>query len=143
MNEIPDEIDDLRFCVLDNSNPTDADYFFIPLIFLESFNAPAVVLKIGEHQVKMPVDWQIVVADEEFGDCEVVPLEDVNDRGFTAFVYKLLTKSLATAKLSRLRTLTTEASQRLYIMHWKVGALIIWKSKSKISIRMCVGTFQS
>jgi hypothetical protein len=55
MNEIPDEIDDLRFCVLDNSNPTDADYFFIPLIFLESFNAPAVVLKIGEHQVKMPV----------------------------------------------------------------------------------------
>ncbi len=90
MNEIPDEIDDLSFCVLDNSNPADMDYFFIPLIFLESFNAPAVVLKIGEYQVKMPVDWQIVIADEEFGDCEVVPLEDVNDRGFTAFVYNSL-----------------------------------------------------
>ena len=90
MNEIPDEIDDLRFCVLDNSNPADADYFFIPLIFLESFNAPAVVLTIGNHQVKMPIDWQIVVADEEFGDCEVIPLEDVNDRGFTAFIYNAL-----------------------------------------------------
>lgn len=94
MNEIPDEIDDVRFCVLDNSNPSDADYFFIPLIFLESFNAPAVVLRIGEHQVKMPLDsqrpWQIVVAEEEFGDAEVVPLEDVNDRGFTAFVYNPL-----------------------------------------------------
>ena len=34
MNDIPDEVDDLRFAILDNSNPADPDYFFIPLIFL-------------------------------------------------------------------------------------------------------------
>ena len=47
MTEVPDEVEDLRFAVLDNSNPDDPDYFFIPLIFLESFNSPALVLKIG------------------------------------------------------------------------------------------------
>ena len=35
LNEIPEEVDDVRFCVLDNSDPKDPDYFFIPLIFLE------------------------------------------------------------------------------------------------------------
>ena len=38
MNEIPDEVEDLRFAILDNSDPKNPDYFFIPLIFLESFN---------------------------------------------------------------------------------------------------------
>jgi len=61
LNEIPDEIEDLRFCVLDNSDPKSPDYFFIPLIFLESFNSPALVLRIGEHTVKMPVDWQLLI----------------------------------------------------------------------------------
>ena len=58
LDSIPNEVDDLRFCVLDNSNPKNPDYFFMPLLFLESFNAPAFVLKIGEHVLKMPVDWQ-------------------------------------------------------------------------------------
>ena len=54
MTDVPDEVDDLRFAVLDNSNPEDPDYFFIPLIFLESFNSPALVLKIGQDTIKMP-----------------------------------------------------------------------------------------
>ena len=58
MDAIPEEIDELRFCVLDNSDPKDPDYFYIPLIFLESFNSPALVLKIGNNVIKMPVDWQ-------------------------------------------------------------------------------------
>ena len=32
MNELPDEVDDLRFAVLDNSDPQNPDYFYIPLI---------------------------------------------------------------------------------------------------------------
>ncbi len=85
MSEIPEEADDLRFCVLDNSNPKDPDYFYIPLIFLESFNSPALVLSIGGRVIKMPVDWQILIGEPEFGDLEVVPLTGVNDRGFKAF----------------------------------------------------------
>ena len=43
---------DLRFAVLDNSDPANPDFFYIPLIFLESFNAPAAVLEIGQLQDK-------------------------------------------------------------------------------------------
>lgn len=85
LDSIPNEVDDLRFCVLDNSNPKNPDYFFMPLIFLESFNAPALVLKIGEHVLKMPVDWQILIGEPEAGDLEIVPLTSTNDRGFSAF----------------------------------------------------------
>lgn len=87
LNEIPQEVDDIRFCVLDNSDPKDPDYFFIPLIFLESFNSPALVLKIGESVIKMPIDWQLLIGEPEMGDLEVVPLTSLNDRGFSAFTF--------------------------------------------------------
>jgi hypothetical protein len=90
INEIPDEVDDIRFCVLDNSDPKNPDYFFIPLIFLESFNAPALVLKIGENIIKMPIDWQLLIGESEVGDLEVVPLTSINDRGFSAFAFNPL-----------------------------------------------------
>lgn len=88
--ELPDEIDDLRFCVLDNSDPAEADYFFVPLIFLESFVSPALVLKIGKHQVTMPLDWQILIGEPDHGDLELVPLTSINDRGFKAFTFNPL-----------------------------------------------------
>ena len=50
---VPEEIEDIRYCVLDYSNPKDADYIFVPLVFLESFNAPAAILKIGNKQIKI------------------------------------------------------------------------------------------
>ena len=87
MNEIPNEIDEIRFCVLDNSNPKDPDYFFIPLIFLESFNSPALVLRIGKYTVRMPVDWRLLIGEPDFGDLEVVPLTSINDRGFNVFCF--------------------------------------------------------
>ena len=90
MDAIPEEIDELRFCVLDNSDPKDPDYFYIPLIFLESFNSPALVLKIGDSTIRMPVDWQILIGEKDFGDLEVVPLTSINDRGFSAFAFNPL-----------------------------------------------------
>lgn len=85
MNNIPDEVDDLAFCVLDNSKPIDPDYMFIPLIFLESFVAPALVLRVGEHTIKMPVDWKVLIGEPDVGDLEVLALTSMNDRGFKAF----------------------------------------------------------
>ena len=90
MNEIPDEVEDLRFAILDNSDPKNPDYFFIPLIFLESFNSPALVLNIGGNLVKMPVDWQILIGEPDFGDLEVIPLTSINDRGFSVFCFNPL-----------------------------------------------------
>lgn len=90
LNDIPEEVNDVRFCVLDNSDPKDPDYFWIPLIFLESFNSPALVLKIGKNIIKMPMDWQMLIGEPDLGDLEVVPLTSINDRGFSAFAFNPL-----------------------------------------------------
>ena len=34
---VPDEIEDIRYCVLDGGDPEFVDFYFLPLIFLESF----------------------------------------------------------------------------------------------------------
>lgn len=92
LNSLPDEVDDnMRFAVLDNSNPAEPDFFFMPLIFLESFNAPAMVLKIGDDQVTMPLDWSIAVGDSQSScDIEILPLTSLNDRGFEALCFNPL-----------------------------------------------------
>ena len=92
LNDLPDEVDDTtRFAVLDNSNPQDPDFFFVPLIFLESFNAPAMVLKIGDDEVTMPLDWCIAVGDSSSAtNIEILPLTSLNDRGFDAFIFNPL-----------------------------------------------------
>lgn len=89
LNDLPDEVDeDTRFSVLDNSNPAEPDFFFMPLIFLESFNAPAIILNIGGYEIQMPLDWCMVVGDQDTGlDPEVLPLTSINERGFDAFVF--------------------------------------------------------
>ena len=92
LEKVPEWVDEkLRFAVLDNSDPTNPDFFYIPLIFLESFNAPAAVLKIGETQCKVPLDWSLIVCDPEVGDPEVLPITSLNDRGFKAFVFNPIT----------------------------------------------------
>lgn len=64
----------------------------MPLIFLEAFNSPAIVLKIGTYQVQMPLDWSIVVGDSICGaDSEVLPLTSINERGFDAFIFNPIT----------------------------------------------------
>ena len=90
LENLPEEIDDLRFAILDNSNPQSVDYHYIPLIFLESFNSPALVLRIGDAQIKMPLDWQILIGEAEMGDLETLPLTSINDRGFNAFEFNPL-----------------------------------------------------
>ena len=90
LENLPDEVDDFRFAILDNSNPNNVDYHYIPLIFLESFSAPALVLQIGNHTIKMPVDWQILIGEKDHGDLETLPLTSINDRGFSAFEFNPL-----------------------------------------------------
>ena len=92
LNNLPEELEeDLRFSVLDNSDVENPDFFFIPLIFLESFSSPAVVMEILGNEVMMPVDWHLAVGDRNTGnDLEVLPLTSLNDRGFDAFLFNPL-----------------------------------------------------
>ena len=92
LTNLPDELEDeIQFAVLDNSDPKEPDFFFIPLIFLESFSAPAMVLEIMGKEVMMPVDWCMAVGDSTSGnDLEILPLTSINDRGFEAFLFNPL-----------------------------------------------------
>jgi hypothetical protein len=92
LTNLPDELEeDIQFAVLDNSDPKDPDFFFIPLIFLESFSAPAMVMEINGKEIMMPVDWHMAVGCAESGnDLEILPLTSLNDRGFEAFLFNPL-----------------------------------------------------
>ena len=92
MNDIPDaiesdtEVDDILYSVLDYSDPKNIiDYLFIPMLFLESFHAPAVDLQIGPYRIQMPMDWSVVIGDKHSGELEVIELKKLNDRPFEAF----------------------------------------------------------
>jgi hypothetical protein len=86
LNQLPEEVDELRYFVLDWNDPKNVDYHAVPLIFMETFHAPAAVLKIGNHIIQVPLDWYIVIGEKEHGDPEIVPIMNINDRGFSAFV---------------------------------------------------------
>lgn len=91
LDTVPDEIDDIRYCVLDAKDKFEIDYYFLPLIFLESFHAPAICLKIGEHSINMPMDWSILICDYDLTDVEIVSLTSLNNRGFLSVVTNPLT----------------------------------------------------
>ncbi len=90
---LPDDLtEEVQYSVLDNSDPSHADFYFMPLIFLESFNSPAIVLKIGTGTVTMPIDWSIAIGDGQSAcDIEILPLTSLNDRGFEALCFNPLT----------------------------------------------------
>ena len=92
LTNMPDELEDeIQFAVLDNSDPKEPDFFFVPLIFLESFSSPAMVLEIAGREIMMPIDWHLAVGDSTSGnDLEVLPLTSINDRGFEAFLFNPL-----------------------------------------------------
>jgi hypothetical protein len=87
--------------VLDASDKDDVDFYFLPLIFLESFHAPAICLQIGNRNLQMPMDWSILICDEEYTGFEIIPLTSLNNRGFRALVMNpLLTKSISSDEIS-------------------------------------------
>ena len=136
MTDIPDEVDDMQFCVLDNSNSKDPDYFYIPLIFLESFNSPALVLKIGEHVIKMPVDWQILIGEKDAGDLEVVPLTSINDRGFSAFCFN--PRSSFRPEFHQIEIEDVYQDVKWYFPKLKPGQLLAIPLEAGVSGSLCV-----
>jgi len=124
LDDLPEQIeDDVRFSVLDNSDPKNPDFFFVPLIFLESFSAPAMVLNIGGKEVTMPVDWSIAVGCSESGnDIEILPLTSINDRGFEAFLFNPLTSFKTDFQLITIENFYTDV--KWYFPKMKNGQLL-------------------
>jgi hypothetical protein len=131
LNNLPEEVDEnTRFAVLDNSNPAEPDFFFMPLIFLESFNAPAMVMRIGGNEVVMPIDWSIAVGDSQSGcDIEILPLTSLNDRGFEALCFNPL--SSFRVEFKKIEIVNFYSDVKWYFPKMKNGQLLATPTSAK------------
>jgi len=123
IDTVPDEIDDLRFSVFDTGDPEWMDFYFLPLIFLESFYAPAVCLQIGEHNIQMPMDWSIAITDEDLTAIEVIPLTSLNNRGFLTATFNPLGKRLLECEEIRITNIYQDV--KWYFPKLKNGHLLV------------------
>lgn len=122
LDTLPDEIDDIRYCVLDATETDNVDFFWLPLIFLESFHSPAICLQIGTHNIQMPMDWSILICDEEMTALEVIPLASLNNRGFNALTINPLNGTTITSEEISITNIYQEV--KWYMPRLKNGHLL-------------------
>ena len=123
LDTVPDEVDDVRFCVLDTADSEDIDFYFRPLIFLESFHAPAVCLDIGGKIVQVPMDWHILISDEDRSEIELLPITSLNNRGFRALVTNPLTSRMPDTRDIEIATIYQDV--KWYLPRLKHGSLLV------------------
>ena len=94
--------------VLDNNNealildsihtPTITDHFWVldlnimdfklsPLLVLEEVVAPSIEVSIKDFRFVLPANWNILVADDDTMQLDVVEIADITGREFKAVVY--------------------------------------------------------
>lgn len=77
MNEVGEYAPNKMFCALDLSDISNSDYYFFNILNTVSFSSIAVELKIGNYSLQVPMNWQILIGDEDTGMLEVVHVEDL------------------------------------------------------------------
>ena len=122
ISQIPDKVDDVRYCVLDYSNQNDVDYYFLPLIFLESFHSPCIDILIGNHSIQMPLDWSVIIGDMNLGDLELVPLVYLMDKDFDVFCFNPIRGYMP--KFQKLEIVNTWPDVKWYSPKLKNGHLL-------------------
>jgi hypothetical protein len=122
INQIPDKVIDIRYCVLDYSNTNDVDYYFLPLIFLESFHSPCIDIKIGSYSIQMPLDWSLIIGDINLGDLEIMPLVYLMDRDFDAFCFNPIKGYMP--KFLKIEVVNTWPDVKWYFPKLKNGHLL-------------------
>jgi hypothetical protein len=129
LNAVPDQIDDLRYCVFDAGESDNMDYFFLPLIFLESFHSPSICLKIGDFNLQMPMDWSIVITDEDMAGLELIPLASLNNRGFVAPVFNPMRNSIPL--ISEIQITNIYQDVKWYVPKLKNGHILVVPLENK------------
>lgn len=75
--------DDIFYFTLDFSKPKSPDYFCHPLVFVETYQAPAVVLEIGPFTITLPFKWSIIISHGD--QAEILPIRDISGVEHLAF----------------------------------------------------------
>lgn len=122
ISQVPEKIENLNYCVLDYSNQADVDYYFLPLLFLESFYSPCIDIKIGQYSIQMPLDWSVVIGDINLGDLEMMPLIYLMDKDFDAFCFNPISGYMP--KFCKVEIMNTWPDVRWYFPKLKQGHLL-------------------
>lgn len=122
INQVQDGMDTLSYCVLDYSNTNDVDYYFLPLLFLESFYSPCIDLKIGSYNIQMPLDWNVLIGDKNLGDLEIMPLVYLMDKDFDVFCFNPVNGFMP--KFQKLEIQNTWPDVKWYFPKLKNGHLL-------------------
>lgn len=77
MDQVIDTIPNEMFCVLNLNCMEDADFYFRHILNTVSFNSISVDLKVGEHIIQVPLQWQILLGDEDTGMLEMCTIENI------------------------------------------------------------------
>lgn len=75
--------DEVHHATLSFKDLKEPDYFFPMLEFLEEFSSASVTLKIGDHEIVMPLHWSILCSDMEY--VQSIPLHEVGGKQFPVF----------------------------------------------------------
>jgi hypothetical protein len=109
LDNLSNEIDDIRYCVY-NTTADVPDYYFPPVVFVEQFTTPAALLKINNTYIQMPLDWSMLVVDEEMTTGEIIPITEINDHNFSTVVYNPLTQMIPDVHEVKIANVFTDVS---------------------------------
>lgn len=88
MNTVGDRVPNEMYCSLDLSNVKESDYFFHQILSTVNFSAMSAELQIGNFISQVPLNWQILLGDEDTGMMEMASIEDLLSlKDPHAFVY--------------------------------------------------------
>ena len=88
MNTVGDYAPEEMFCSLNLSSLKDADYFFHNIMSTVNFSAIAAEIQIGDFTTQLPINWQILLGDDDSGMIETASIDDLMSlKDPHAFVY--------------------------------------------------------
>jgi hypothetical protein len=68
---------------LNLQDPSNPDFFFNVIEFLDEFTAASVTLRIGDFEIVMPLHWSVLCTDMEY--VHSIPLHELGGKQFSAF----------------------------------------------------------
>lgn len=80
---------EVYYAVLDFSKPRSPDYFFKPIIFIDTYTSPAAMLQVGPYTTLVPFRWSVVVTYADIA--ELVAVEDIVSKDHDAFCVNPIT----------------------------------------------------
>lgn len=112
MDQVTDTIPDEMYCVLDMSNQENIDFYFKHILNTVTFNSISADLKIGDSVIQVPLQWQVLLGDEDTGMAEMCTIENIlNMIDPKAFVFnpiRSMYPKFESIKVLRVFTLTTK-----------------------------------